>query len=342
MEKPKILGIVEDPTEVDLESVRSNEEVSVWFSLNDLIRNPDYVTTLASLTKDKKISDDLLKIPSLEINSENSFEFLDEVNKLIDSYQKLEKEMDHPIRERFTEDLFVYLDKFNIQVDRDVLFNRLRDLSVNFVDYVRYFGQAIKNGVDIQEACTLSGYYVQDGDCITINMTAIDSFVGKLDLEETEREESRKEVIESTLRHELVHAASYRNYWLTENQEDGEPQTDARRSGIKNISFNGEKIRLTWLNEAIIERVNQETSHKPKVNIVFYQKEQEVLNALCEYVGWEPFLSACFTKDGFLELGRVIKEKTGLTLSEIDNAMAEDEKEDFANNRAIQLIKKSI
>ncbi len=341
MEKPKILGTSEDPTEMDVQSVRSSEEVSVWFSLNDLIAKPDETKALAALVKDESISNDLLKITTLEKDSDHSFEFLDKVKDLIDGYHKLEYEIDRPIREGFLEDLFAYLDKIGIQYDKQALIDRSNHLSVNYVDFVRYFGVAVRSGVDVQEACNLHGYYVQEGDSITINMTAIDSYVETLGLKEEEKESVRLELIKGTSRHELVHALSYRNYWLTENKDDGEPQTDSRRLGIRNVSLGGERIRLTWLNEAITERINVET-HKSSIEFTgpeYYIKEQEVLNELCKHVDWKLFISACFTKNGFLELGREIKKKTGLTFSEIDNAMIEDEKENYKNNYTINLIK---
>lgn len=354
MEGPKILGISEDPTERDVEAVRSKEDVSVVSSLMDLIDSPENVKKLASFVRDEAISENLLKILTIKKHSDEFFNFLDSVRELTGEYKALEEQVDMPTRERFAKNLFDYLDKFNIPFDRESLQTRLQGLDVNFVDYIRYFGRVANTGINLEEAGQLGGYYMQDGDSITINMTAVDDLIHANKFEVEDRKAVRAEMVNIILRHELVHAASYRNYWITENEGDGEPQTDQRRMGVANMSFDKERNRLRWLNEAITERINQETlapfssregmGSSPEYTQFVkqypaYMEEQKVLDVLCEYVDWRSFINASFTKDGFLELGREIKKKIGMTLSELEEVMSQDEQEDHVYDRAIRLIR---
>lgn len=347
MEEPKILGVAELPNEEDVRSGRMHEDSSSMQALHTLIRNPEKTNLAADLLAYPPLSQKLRELSALEVLSDEYEGVLMEAFDLRDRCNELEQKTVGPAKEAFRKDLFAYLDKLNIEYSKEDLARRSYDVMINFLDYVRYFGNAINLDVDLEEACGMSGYYLADSHSISINLSAIDGLVASSAVAQDETEAVQTEAINSTLRHELIHALSYQNFWVTENEEDGGEQTDSRRVGIKSLSFDRSKMRLMLLNEAVTEKLNQETrsAFLPKEDketlstFVSYEKEIEILNTLCQFVDWKVFVSACFSKHGLLKLGKELKAKTGLTLTELDNAMMADHQEGYKNNLTINLVK---
>ena len=69
MEKPKILGVAERPTEKDLSNGRLWEHVSPLHALSDLVKNPEKTMRIADLIADPTLSQKLREIASLEKGS---------------------------------------------------------------------------------------------------------------------------------------------------------------------------------------------------------------------------------------------------------------------------------
>ncbi|OGY69419.1 MAG: hypothetical protein A2586_02585 [Candidatus Harrisonbacteria bacterium RIFOXYD1_FULL_40_9] len=156
----------------------------------------------------------------------------------------------------------------------------------------------------------------------------------------------------SVVLHELIHALSYKNFWIINRGEQAINTEESvgfrpRRLGINSTRPNDSISRLNRLNEAITHRLTMKILEKvlDQFNIpeevkkevmlrnnFIYNKERDVLKAMTEEIDWKYFIDAYFTKMGLVNLGRKTKEVFGNTLSEISLSMDSEYQEGGAKH----------
>jgi len=223
-----------------------------------------------------------------------------------------------------------YIARLGIDLDPDEIRKRSEGLSIICLDIYRFWANIIKRGIR-EDA---SGIYQPKEKLIAYTMTHF----SKRDFERLSTR-AQFENIKSLVLHELIHALSYQNFWISYKEKEGGGKVPegiiTRRIGIGGTTF-GKTLKLEPLNEAITQRLVKELlpsilEVKDEVKAKFvdredliYKEEQEVLSILTRKIDWKIFVAALFSKDGLPQLARSIREQYGLSLKELSDLMRLD------------------
>lgn len=247
---------------------------------------------------------------------------------------------------------------------------KLDRVSIFTEDYYRFYALLASGIIKSEE---VAGYFDSQNNVAVISLAdptdkEIRLLINKY-ADEIKGADHKELYYYSILIHEILHAASYRNYWWLVDKDKGQSdeltfqdmKPQKQRVGIsvnRPPDLEGEipsSGRLRWLNEGITESLARKIL--PEVGKRFfaeddvdpdiygaldnymaevYEPEQEVLEKLKVIVPEDVIYRAYFTRNGLLELNRDCNDKLGYTLAELEGLAYQDpEKNVWENLRGV-------
>lgn len=254
--------------------------------------------------------------------------------QLNDSRVKKIEEIQTQHHEVYVDFIIDALKKYNIQIGEDIVRSRLR--GVKYLAYSQFE----------------SGFRKTLGHHSVNSVASYNPLLHLIRLDvpyKTGGDQQIKYHFESAVVHELLHAASYKEYWSNKDSIDypksgklSEDSVVLRRLGVEvgkiqkkpegGVIYND---RLLYLNEAItdfltieiIKEIAARRNQNPYLeSLIGYSAEVDLVRFLLKRSDFSFFAEAIFDKSKMLTLQRHIKEMWHVTLEELDSKMEKEVK----------------